>query len=199
VAIFTLLLLPFAALALDRLPRGGLLLLFGLLLGEGGLLGLWPPAKVSAAVPPIYPCLARGEGAVIELPVEGHPERQLYQALHGRPRFGGMLEDNPVFAPEAHRAFRAEDPGTAALIALSEGRKAPPGPLDLGPLRALGFTAVVVERAALGGVRPTPAAARLAERALVAQLGRPSYADPTHLLFTLAGAPPDCAPAPPLD
>ncbi len=199
VAIFTLLLLPFAALALDRLPRGGLLLLFGLLLGEGGLLGLWPPAKVSAAVPPIYPCLARGEGAVIELPVEGHPERQLYQALHGRPRFGGMLEDNPVFAPEAHRAFRAEDPGTAALIALSEGRKAPPGPLDLGPLRALGFTAVVVERAALGGVRPTAAAARLAERALVAQLGRPSYADSTHLLFTLAGAPPDCAPAARLD
>ena len=199
VAILTLLLLPWAALALDRLPRGSLLLLLGLLLGEGVLLGRWPPATVSSAVPPIYPCLARGEGAILELPVEGHPERQLYQALHGRPRFGGMLEDNPVFAPAEHRAFRAEDPGTAALIALAEGRPAPEAAVDLGPLRDLGFTAVVVERAALGGVRATPAAARLAERALVAKLGRPSFADPTHLLFTLAGEAPDCAPAARLD
>ena len=97
-----------AALALGWLCLGAL---------ELEQAGVLPIPVASAEVPALYECLAAAEaGALIELPDSGNPRRLHYQAVHHKARFGGMMEDNPIFTPAAHLAWMEDNAWIAALL-----------------------------------------------------------------------------------
>ena len=67
---------------------------------EARTLDLFPFETWNAGIPAGYKCLATGpEGAVLELPYNFTQAHLYYQIEHGRPIFGGMLENNKVFTP----------------------------------------------------------------------------------------------------
>lgn len=129
-------------------------------LAVGLLFGSWaelrsrgpvPLSRTSAEVPPTYHCLGQApRGGLIELPLGEEPARLHYQAVHGLPLFGGMVEDNPVFTPREHQRFRERSAWLLELDARSRGE----GRQGLGPdaatlaasfeeVGALGFTYVI--------------------------------------------------------
>ena len=120
-----------------------------------------PLSLASAAVPRVYACLAEAEdGAVLELPMGVEPARLHYQAVHGKPLFGGMVEDNPVFAPREAVRFRERNRWVLDAVARSTGGGAPGGQRldervrDAGQeLAELGFRYVVVDWDALAEAR----------------------------------------------
>jgi len=112
----------------DRLPRrlglaAALLLPLGLL-GESLWRGQLPAATWRADVPAALACLARDDGAVIELPYGTDHDALLHQTVHERPMFGGMNERSTALVPEAQREMQAENSWMAALI------RAPADPRD---------------------------------------------------------------------
>ena len=173
----------------------------GLILVAGGaelqLTGPVPLSMASAEVPDVYRCLASAEkGAVVELPYGGKPARLHYQAVHGQPLFGGMLEDNPVFAPSDHVALREDNTWLLALFAAFEpqGRRSTEASqarleIDRVALGELGFRYVLVDhqevRARLeakgnrAGAQRQERMSRVRIREL---LGPAAYDDGTHAL-----------------
>lgn len=201
--VFHLALTPLVAAAADglgasRRPRQALVAL-ALVVGLGVELrvqGLVPLPLTPLPSLPVDLCLRGTEGALIELPANGDARRLVRQATHRRPMFGGMLEDNPVFVPAAHRERAARNSYAAALIAAADGVAFnPPSDPDREALGALGFQWVLVHRAELGA--SLPAAARVgvrrrATRTLDDLLGRPVWNDDQVLLYAPWGGSIDC-------
>ncbi|HJN77988.1 MAG TPA: hypothetical protein QGF58_29010 [Myxococcota bacterium] len=171
--------------------RGALGLLVVAGLGfEARAAGWLPLPTAPADVPGLHRCLAGGDGALLEVPLDGEPRRLHYQAVHGRPLLVGMIDNNPVLAPAEHRAFREQSKLLGALEAL-DGRA-----LDVGADRAelveLGFEYVLVyvpETLSLTEAAPEAALQRERRRvraALDALLGRPVYDAEDMLLYPLA-------------
>lgn len=75
-------------------------------------MGTWP-----GAIPAGYKCLSETtEGAIIELPYAHTQAHLYYQTAHGRPIFGGMVEDNPLLAPPEQVTFREKNTFMALLL-----------------------------------------------------------------------------------
>ncbi len=136
---------------LARLPLGAAVLA----LMAWDARSLLPLRVISAEIPELYRCLAQGEGSLLEIPFDGQPQRLHFQAVHNRPLFGGMIDDNPVFAPEEHRRARA---GIPLLQALADPmRPELGGPEGMDQLVELGVAYVVVDlQAATGLTRDAP-------------------------------------------
>lgn len=214
------LLVPLQALALDSLkaPRRRVALAAAAGLGLGLELlrgGLLPLPLASAEVPEVYRCFAQAEGALLELPFFGHPERLHWQAVHGRPRFGGMLEDNPVFAPVAHTRYREENRFIAALIRATDAPPSSGAPAaahevgaeaaepseaarlsaDREAAVALGVAWVLLDEGAVGEGLPKPTRQGQRRRvvaALDALLGRPAHLEPGWRVYSTRGEPWPC-------
>ena len=183
-----------AAVAWNRVPSAlrwpGALAVLGLLGAELGVARLVPLSATAADVPPLYRCLAGREGPLLEVPLVGVPERLHWQAVHGRPVFGGMIDDNPVFAPEDHRRFRAENGFVRALDLLGSGRPAPPvAEADVDAVRDLGFHWVVVDLQPIDG---GPRTERALRSHLGNTLGEPAYDDGRMIAWSLDGSPLTC-------
>lgn len=204
------LLLPFiGAVALTSLPQRFRTVAWAIAcLGWTGELALqkhYPFETWNAYIPAGYRCLAGGsEGAVLELPYNFTQAHLYYQTAHGRPIFGGMLENNKVFTPK----------GTAELLKNNTvliGLRDPSAfydadfellPEDLVEMERLGFSYVLLQKDAflqpeLREVDPRAAAAvrsrsRNNERSLRSTLGLPVYSDARVSLYTLGDALPPC-------
>ncbi|MFZ5478134.1 MAG: hypothetical protein ACOZNI_15310 [Myxococcota bacterium] len=198
-----------AAVALARITRPGLAVLASL-----GIAGAWayelragdrvaPMAVWPAGIPEGYRCLAEAdEGAVIELPY-AHTQAHLYfQTIHGRPVFGGMVEDNPVFAPAEQRELREKNTFVAVLIdQASEGEKARVyDPADRAAVEALGYEWVLLDKRAYmtpGGhlARVNPAAEgrpRWVRKVMLDLLGAPVWEDDMTAIYAPWGATNPC-------
>lgn len=130
---------------------------------------LLPAPDWDATVPAGYACLAEGPpGAVIELPYAFTQGHLYYQTRHGRPIFGGMLEDNPVFAPPEHVKLRSDNAFLAALLAAGdEPGTAAPSDEARAEIGALGYRYVVLQ---LDAFRARVEALGLLEAAMRARL-----------------------------
>lgn len=183
------------------LPLGLLSLLsFGY---ELRALGYQPFPTWDATIPAGYACLAQGPpGAIIELPYARSQAHLYYQTRHGRPIFGGMVEDNPVFTPEAQRALARDNSFLALLLKLSKDPsvKGEFTPEDSEAVHALGYRYVVVQHA---GLMIGSSARRLVDpalsgrsasllRRLTALLDRPVYTDPDITIFAPWGGGSPC-------
>ena len=185
--------------ATGRWPRlrGIVALLIGVIWG----VELWdarlaPFAVWSARIPPAYTCLAEGgPGAVLELPYGYTQEHLYFQTAHGRPIFGGMVEDNPVFTPPEQQAMVRSNTFVRALMEVSAGGE---GPMimpagDTRAVRDLGYRYVVLQKSAYED--PFATEARVAttsesrlpgiRRALIRVLGAPVFEDRKTSIFTL--------------
>ena len=142
--------------ALERLgqrgPRarrwsvGGALALWTGHLSVGGLLplGTW-----ESRIPAGYQCLALGgEEALLELPWAWTQAHLYYQAHHGRPIFGGMLESSEVFSPPETSAIRNDNTFVAALMTLAREEAEVEGwtLADQQALRDLGYGFIVLQK-----------------------------------------------------
>lgn len=160
--------------------------LFGVLAVELWAADLAPLQTVDAAVPEMVGCLARVDGALIEVPLDGSPERLHWQAVHGRPLFGGMIDDNPVFAPVGHTEFRERNSFIGALSQIGAGRPNPGAEADdVAAVEELGIRWLVLDSAALpdGGSR----SGRAARTALGEFLGPAVYDDGRFALYSFRG------------
>lgn len=155
---------------------------------------LLPMARWSAAVPDAYRCLADAQdGAVLELPYAHTQAHLYYQAVHGRPIFGGMVEDNPVFAPPEQARIRRENGFVGALIDVAAGERVPRqvGPMDKQALRDLGYRWVLLDQRAYtapddgAGRRGASHGERLrgVRRGLSKLAGAPVYEDDVTVLY----------------
>lgn len=193
-----------AALLLARLEKrpGVAAVVAGLLVGSAAVelhaSGPVPLSMASAEVPDVYRCLASAErGALIELPYGGKPARLHYQAVHGQPLFGGMLEDNPVFAPSDHVALREDNTWLLALFAAFEpGGRSGKGAsevrleADRAALGELGFRYVLVDHQevrarleAIGNIKGAQRQVRMVRVRMSGLLGSAAYDDGTHALY----------------
>lgn len=186
-----------------RLRDVAILGLLGLLLAEHSARGLAPFPTWDAAVPAGYRCLAEGPpGAVLELPYAWSQAHVYYQTAHGRPIFGGMIEDNPVFTPEPSRALREENSFVKALLAYApeDDSVAPWTPEDRAALGALGYRYVVLQKSAYSNSTADPPMIQRARetwirrgtRQLRAALGPAVWEDERTAIFSPWGAPSPC-------
>jgi len=112
-------------------------------------LGLAPFPVWPDTIPAGYRCLASGPGgALIELPYGWNQAHLYYQTHHGRPVFGGMIENNEVFTPAGTRALQDENTFVARLIGSARlDRKIPSlDPVDQQAVYDLGFRYVVLQK-----------------------------------------------------
>lgn len=167
---------------------------WGLELRRGGLL---PLPTWSADIPAAYRCLGdAAEGAVIELPYAHTQAHLYYQTVHGRPIFGGMVEDNPVFAPAEQIAARTTNTFLAVLFDQADEAEAAPAyaEADRQAVHDLGYRWVVLDKRAFAGPRRGgPERLRRARRTFGDLLGAPVYEDDTTALFAPWG---DASPCP---
>jgi hypothetical protein len=202
--VFHLALVPLVAVAADRLgasrPSRQALVALLAVIGLGAelhLQGLVPLPYTQLPALAVDQCLRDADGALIELPANGDAQRLVRQATHRRPMFGGMLEDNPVFVPAAHRERAAKNSYVAALLAASNGVAFnPPSEADRAALGALGFQWVLIHRAELGASLPAAAQSGLRRRimrTLEDLLGRPVWSDSDVLLYAPWGGTIACA------
>ena len=109
-------------------------------------LGAWSPE-----VPEHWAALADGdsEGAVIVVPVHQSQLAGQYQRVHGRPLYGGMLEDQPWTHPKKWRAYGQSSAFLSGLRLISYGREEAirMDPEDLSKLYEDGFRRVVYDHA----------------------------------------------------
>lgn len=181
------------------------LVLFGLELRRAGYSPFpsWP-----ADIPPGYACLAGGPpGAIVEIPYGRTQAHLYYQTAHGRPIFGGMVEDNPVFTPPEQRELLASNSFLSAMVALGRDPAAgeTPTPEDQAAVGALGYRYVVlahwpyVKSAPSGSIAPetTTILTRLRHR-LKELLGPPVYIDADLTVFAPWGGPGPCDASAPL-
>lgn len=166
-------------------------------------LGARPFPTWDAAVPEGYACLAKGPpGAIIELPYANGQAHLYYQTVHGRPMFGGMVEDNPVFTPAEQRALVEDNSFIRLLLALGRDPNASTevDPADKKAIYDLGYRYVVVSHASLtvgsgggGKVDPfTTGRPAMLLRRLGALLGGAVYVDPDITVFAPWGDPSPC-------
>lgn len=166
--------------------------------------GLLPAAAWDASVPAGYRCLASGPpGAILELPYAFTQGHLYYQSAHGRPIFGGMLEDNPVFAPDEIVDLRATNTFVRAIV------DAPPAAdidsagiveADRAKVRELGYAYVVLQldafraRIALTGMADVMMNVRLRaiRRSFNKVLGAPVYEDARVVIWSPWGLPAPC-------
>ena len=153
---------------------------------EASWLGLVPAAGAAAA---------RGEGALIVVPVLKSPLTCRWQGLVHRPLLGGMVEEQPWAWPAAFRAFVEGNTLLMDLWALGEGqdRAVSAYTADLEALRAAGFTGVLLDMESWSRV-PAARGVPVLER-LTGALGDPDFADPSGALWQihpdgLSGEPP---------
>ncbi len=112
---------------------------------------LGPLPTWEAGIPEAYRCLGKAdEGAVLELPYAHTQAHLYYQTVHGRPLFGGMVEDNAVFAPKEQIAYRANNSFVAVLLDQAGTGEGSPDydPADREALGALGYKWVVLDKRA---------------------------------------------------
>lgn len=174
---------------------------------EAAVLDLYPFETWNAAIPAGYACLAEGpEGAVLELPYNFTQAHLYYQIAHGRPIFGGMLENNKVFTPRGTTELLKNN---TLLIALRDPSSLYESEFkveaeDYTELEALGFRYVLLQKDAflppvtqeLSGLAATAirSRSRNTERVIRNTLGTPVYSDARVSIYSLAGAPPPCDP-----
>jgi hypothetical protein len=155
---------------------------------------LGPMATWEAGIPQGYRCLAEAEeGAILELPY-AHTQAHLYfQTQHGRPMFGGMVEDNTVFAPPEQVAYRSSNSFVAVLLDQgSDGLKAPVfSPQDRAALKELGYRWVVLDKRAYIDVGDLDAKvgtslegrARWVRRTMTSLMGKPVFEDEATAIY----------------
>ena len=122
-------------------------------IGELAVAKLTPLDAWSPEPSATYDCLSRAtDGGVLELPY-GAPEDHVFrQRQHGRPIFGGMFDDNPVFSPVGQRAFRESSHAFKALQQwASEGMGPPFRKSALSELEGIGIRYIVLDGEAIDG------------------------------------------------
>ena len=155
-------------------------------------------------IPAGYQCLATGpDGAIIELPFSYTQGHLYYQTAHGRPMLGGMLENNPVFAPDGFNTLREENSFVKKLYDISRMVETQAEVLeaDKQAVWDLGYRYVVVQRDAwfVGGEGKTRVDNVLRSRerrlhhALADVMGRPVYNDARIDIYAPWGDPSPCA------
>lgn len=168
--------------------------LAGWWIAELRLSELGPMATWEAGIPAGYRCLGEAEdGAILELPYAHTQAHLYYQTVHGRSMFGGMVEDNLVFAPPEQVAYRSDNSFVAVLLdQAGEGEKAPVyTPADREALHTLGYKWVVLDKRAYLDVGDTSARvgrslegrARWVRRSLTNLLGAPVYEDEQTAIY----------------
>ena len=133
-------------------PRLTVLIPFGLVLQlwwRGTLpMGGWTPVG-----PEHWTRLAqeKDRDAVIVFPLHGSQLVSQYQRIHGRPLFGGMVEDQPWAHPKEWSDYEQLSPLLRSLRALSYGREVPINwrESDVSKLREAGFGWVVFDTLSL--------------------------------------------------
>ncbi len=210
-AVVTALLVPVMAVAMARAGARGRGWL-GLSLAACALVFLWelershllPFPTWDANVPSGYRCLAEGDrsGAILELPYAWSQAHLYYQTVHGRPIFGGMLEDNASFTPPGTVALKGTNTFVAALFAIAKQARAVAQPTleDRDALHRLGYRYVVLQLDAYWAVPPRPGlldnARRTLRRRVLADLaellGDPVYRDARVAIFAPWGDGPPC-------
>ncbi len=172
-------------------------------LGQAHLL---PFPAWDATIPAGYHCLAQGDraGAILELPYAWSQAHLYYQTAHGRPIFGGMLEDNPAFTPPESVALRKQNTFVSALLATArqEAVIRTPVKADREALRRMGYRYVVLQLDAYGTAPPGAGLADNARRTLRRRvlrdlsrfLGPPVYEDARVAIFSPWGDGAPCAP-----
>lgn len=162
-----------------------------------------------ATIPAGYQCLAQGpEGAILELPYSWTQAHLYYQTFHHRPMFGGMIENNAVFAPAEAVTFRETNTFVAALLAtarLDTDDFETVSPADQEAVRAMGYRYVVLQRDAFvvrsedDTMMDNAARTRMrrVERTLDGLMGKPVWADARVMIWAPWGDPSPCADAPP--
>ncbi|MDP6932886.1 MAG: hypothetical protein QGG40_08205 [Myxococcota bacterium] len=179
------------------------------------LAGLWsldlrrlelaPMDTWSAAIPDGYQCLATGEeGAIIELPFGWTQAHLYYQSVHHRPLFGGMIEDNPVFAPTESLALRDANSFLRFLLALSKFDRTDEQWTagDRDALKDMGYRYVVLQRDALFVTSDADSLLddalktrrRRIRKKLIEAMGRPVFSDARLDIFAPWGDPAPCDP-----
>jgi hypothetical protein len=175
-----------------------------LLPGVALLVGAWwvydlhgtelaPLSTWAAGIPAGYRCLAEAtDGAVVELPYAHTQAHLYYQTLHGRPLFGGMVEDNPVFAPKEQVAFKTDNDFIAMLFDQAASGKKPPvfDPRDREELHTMGYKWVVLDKRAYmdpgDNARVATASegrARWVRKTFTNMLGAPVYEDEMTAIY----------------
>lgn len=155
---------------------------------------LGPMTTWDADVPDAYRCLAEADsGAIVELPYAHTQAHLWYQTVHGRPLFGGMVEDNPVFSPPAQLAYQRDNTFVSVLLDQSTYGKRRPAyrQEDRAALQALGYRWVVLDKRAYveGGDIQARTGSSLAGRAnrvavVMEQLvGRPVWEDADNAIY----------------
>lgn len=186
-----------------RLRTAAIVGLVGLLCAEHSARGLAPFPAWDPAVPAGYRCLAEGPpGAILELPYAWSQAHVYYQTAHGRPIFGGMIEDNPVFTPAPSRALREENTFARAILryAPEDEDLAPWTAEDRAALGALGYRYVVLQKQAYSsGPDDGPLVRRARDtwlrrgtRQLRAALGPAVWEDEAVAIFAPWGDPSPC-------
>ncbi len=170
-------------------------------------IGLVPLGSWDATIPAGYRCLARGgEGAIIELPYSWTQAHLYYQTAHGRPIFGGMLENNPVFTPREITDLKERNTWIAALIDVTNlgTRELSWEEADRQELYDLGYRYVVMQKDAFGdGVDDRSLEdnifrkrLRHMHRKLSTMCGRAIYEDARLAIYAPWGDPLPCADQP---
>jgi hypothetical protein len=160
---------------------------------------IWP-----AGIPAGYRCLSEvDEGAVIELPYAHSQAHLYYQTIHGRPIFGGMVEDNPVFSPSGQVAIQKDNTFLAVLLDQSTEAENPPDyrDVDRAALHELGYRYVLVDKRAYldpgheGSLVGTTHEGRVryVRRVLTNLLGAPVFEDQMTVIYAPWG---DASPCP---
>jgi hypothetical protein len=160
-------------------------LLLGVL-GQQWALGTLPMGTWTPQVPDHWDHVVQSpaNGAIITVPIGRSQNACAYQPLHGRPLFGGMLEDQIWQMPPDQVAFIAQSPFLRGLKRLSLGQ---PAPLvfvaaDRKRLASAGFSTVVFDAAGWRRVR-RPTVDPIA--AISSVLGRPAYNGPDGSVWEL--------------
>lgn len=158
----------------------------------------WP-----SGVPLAYSCLAEAEeGAIIELPYADTQAHLYYQTRHGRPMFGGMVEDNPVFTPEEQTAFRRDNSFVAMLVNQAKSPDGAPDFVveDFQAVGELGYKWVILDKNAYLGpghefAKVSPALEGrlpLIRRSFNKLFGAPVYEDSKTSIWAPWGDPSPC-------
>jgi hypothetical protein len=123
------------------------------LVGELTVAGVVPLDSWTSEPSATYDCLGQATvGGVLELPY-GAPEDHVFrQRQHGRPIFGGMFDDNPVFSPAGQREFRAKSEAFKGLEQwVTEGIGPPFNKSSLQELERIGIRYIVLDGEAIDG------------------------------------------------
>lgn len=163
---------------------------------------LAPIPAWSSEVPDVYLCLAKDKARdpVFELPYAFTQAHLYYQTVHEHPIFGGMVEDNKIFTPEAQQAIRADNSFVRGLISIADGdfSRREFAAEDKAALRDLGYRWVLLDKLpyrnppAFPDVRPRTNYT-LTRATLESVLGEPVYEDESGVLWAPWGGSSPCS------